>query len=62
MPIATAPLRGMMLDPFGYTRERALIDRYERAVASFLDGLDHPNHALAVETASLPERTPASVT
>ena len=53
-------LRGTMLDPFGYTRERrrerALIDRYERAVASLLDGLDHANHALAVETASLPER------
>ena len=53
-------LRGTMLDPFGYTRERrrerALIDRYERAVASLLDGLDHANHALAVEIASLPER------
>ena len=53
-------LRGTMLDPFGYTRERrrerALIDRYERAVASLLDGLDHTNHALAVEIASLPER------
>ena len=53
-------LRGTMLDPFGYTRERrrerALIDRYERTVASLLDGLDHANHALAVEIASLPER------
>ena len=53
-------LRGTMLDPFGYTRERrrerGLIDRYERAVASLLDGLDHTNHALAVEIASLPER------
>ena len=53
-------LRGTMLDPFGYTRERrrerALIDRYERAVASLLDGLDHTNHALAVEIATLPER------
>ena len=53
-------LRGTMLDPFGYTRERrrerALIDRYERAVASLLDGLDHTNHALAVEIAALPER------
>ena len=53
-------LRGTMLDPFGYTRERrrerALIDRYERAVASLLDGLDHANHALAVEIATLPER------
>ena len=53
-------LRGTAFDPFGYTRERrrerALIDRYERAVASLLDGLDHSNHALAVEIASLPER------
>ena len=53
-------LRGTMLDPFGYTRERhrerALIDRYERAVASLLDSLDHTNHALAIEIASLPER------
>ena len=53
-------LRGTMLDPFGYTRERrrerALIDRYEQAVASLLGELDHTNHALAVEIASLPER------
>ena len=53
-------LRGTMLDPFGYTRERrrerALIDRYEQAVASLLGELDHANHALAVEIASLPER------
>ena len=53
-------LRGTMFDPFGYTRERrrerALIDRYEQAVASLLGELDHTNHALAVEIASLPER------
>ncbi len=53
-------LRGTAFDPFGYTRERrrerALIDRYERTVAALLDGLDHSNHALALEIASLPER------
>ena len=53
-------LRGTMLDPFGYTqerrRERRLIDRYEQVVASLLGGLDHANHAIAVEIASLPER------
>ena len=53
-------LRGTAFDPFGYTRERrrerALIDRYERTVAALLDGLDHSNHALAIEIASLPER------
>ena len=53
-------LRGTAFDPFGYTRERrrerALIGRYERTVAALLDGLDHSNHALAIEIASLPER------
>ncbi len=53
-------LRGTAFDPFGYTRERrrerALIDHYERTVAALLDGLDHSNHALAIEIASLPER------
>ena len=53
-------LRGTAFDPFGYTRERrrerALIDRYERTVAALLDGLDHSNHALTIEIASLPER------
>ena len=53
-------LRGTAFDPFGYTRERrrerVLIDRYERTVAALLDGLDHSNHALALEIASLPER------
>ena len=53
-------LRGTAFDPFGYTRERrrerALIGRYERTVAVLLDGLDHSNHALAIEIASLPER------
>ena len=53
-------LRGTVLDPFGYTRERRrerrLIERYEKVVSSLLDGLDHANHAVAVEIASLPER------
>ena len=53
-------LRGTMLDPFGYTqerqRERSLIERYEQVVASLIDDLDHTNHAVAVEIASLPDR------
>ena len=53
-------LRGTMLDPFGYTqerrRERGLIERYEQVVASLIDDLDHTNHAIAVEIASLPDR------
>ena len=53
-------LRGTMLDPFGFTgerrRERHLIERYEQVVASCIDGLDHTNHAIAVEIASLPDR------
>ena len=53
-------LRGTALDPFGYTRERRaerrLIERYEQVVASLVGGLDHTNHAVAVEFASLPER------
>ena len=53
-------LRGTALDPFGYTRERraerSLIERYEQVVSSLLGGLDHANHAVAVEIASLPER------
>ena len=52
-------LRGTPLDPFGYTaerrRERRLIERYERAVSSCIDGLDHTSHAIAVEIASLPD-------
>ncbi len=53
-------LRGTGFDPFGYTRERRrerrLIGRYEEVVSSLLDALDHANHAVAVEIASLPER------
>ena len=53
-------LRGTVLDPFGYTRERrrerGLIERYERVVSSLIDDLDHANHAIAIEIASLPDR------
>ena len=53
-------LRGTAFDPFGYTRERRaerrLIERYEHVVSSLLGELDHTNHAVAVEIASLPER------
>ena len=53
-------LRGTMLDPFGYTQERRterrLIERYEQVVSILLDGLDHTNHAIAIEIASLPDR------
>jgi indolepyruvate ferredoxin oxidoreductase len=52
-------LRGTWADPFGYSperkRERALIAAYERTIAELLAGLDHDNHALGVEIASLPE-------
>ena len=53
-------LRGTPFDPFGYSaerrRERALITDYEAVVAELAAGLDHDNHALAVEIASAPER------
>ena len=53
-------LRGTMLDPFGHTRERrrerGLVECYERVVSSLIADLDHTNHAIAVEIASLPER------
>jgi indolepyruvate ferredoxin oxidoreductase len=54
------PLRGTALDVFGYTaerkRERALIEDYFRTVETLVASLDHENHALAVEIASLPEQ------
>ena len=53
-------LRGTMLDPFGYTQERRterrLIERYEQVVSTLLGELDHTNHAIAIEIASLPDR------
>jgi indolepyruvate ferredoxin oxidoreductase len=52
-------LRGTALDIFGRTeerrRERALIGEYETVVAELLAGLDHDNHALAVQIAEIPE-------
>ena len=53
-------LRGTAFDPFGRTAERRmerqLIADYEALVAELLAGLDHDNHGLAVELASLPEQ------
>ena len=52
-------LRGTALDPFGRTEERRmerkLITEYEAMVAELLTTLDHDNHALSVEIASVPE-------
>ena len=52
-------LRGTWLDPFGHTpdrrRERALIGEYEQVVEELIAKLNHDNHALAVEIASIPE-------
>jgi indolepyruvate ferredoxin oxidoreductase len=53
-------LRGSLLDPFGHTAERRmerrLIDDYERTVDTLLAGLDHDNHALAVEIAGVAQQ------
>ena len=50
-------LRGTPFDPFGYTKERraerALITAYEETVDELARSLDHDNHALAIEIASL---------
>jgi indolepyruvate ferredoxin oxidoreductase len=52
-------LRGTPFDIFGRTPhrklERQLIADYERTVAEILGGLDHDNHRVAVEIASIPE-------
>ena len=52
-------LRGTRLDIFGYSEERRaerrLIADYESTVGALIDGLDHDNHALAVEIAAIPE-------
>ncbi len=52
-------LRGSALDPFGKSaerrRERALVAEYEETMGDILAGLNHDNHALAVEIAGLPE-------
>lgn len=53
-------LRGSALDVFGYTAERRterkLIEEYFATIDLLLATLDHDNHALAVEIASVPER------
>ena len=52
-------LRGTPFDPFGYTAERQaerrLIEDYEETTDWLLSCLDHDNHALALEIASVPE-------
>jgi indolepyruvate ferredoxin oxidoreductase len=52
-------LRGTALDVFGYTAERKserrLIEDYFKTIDTLLATLDHDNHALAVEIASIPE-------
>jgi indolepyruvate ferredoxin oxidoreductase len=52
-------LRGTAFDIFGYTEERKterrLIADYRTTVDELLVGLDHDNHALAVEIAQIPE-------
>ncbi|HKE46742.1 MAG TPA: DUF6537 domain-containing protein, partial [Rhodanobacteraceae bacterium] len=52
-------LRGTALDVFGYTAERRgerrLIEEYFDTIGMLLAALDHDNHALAVEIASIPE-------
>ncbi len=53
-------LRGSALDVFGYTAERKaerrLIADYRRTIDELISTLNHDNHALAVEIASIPER------
>jgi indolepyruvate ferredoxin oxidoreductase len=53
-------LRGTALDVFGYTAERKgerrLIAEYFATIDTLLATLDHDNHALAVEIASIPEQ------
>jgi indolepyruvate ferredoxin oxidoreductase len=52
-------LRGTPFDVFGYSAERRterrLVAEYESTVDELIGGLDHDNHALAVEIAALPE-------
>jgi indolepyruvate ferredoxin oxidoreductase len=53
-------LRGTALDVFGYTAERKgerkLTEEYFATIEALLATLDHDNHALAVEIASIPEQ------
>ena len=52
-------LRGTAFDIFGYSEERRaerrMIGEYEVVVDELIGGLNHDNHALAVEIATLPE-------
>ena len=52
-------LRGTPFDIFGYAaerkQERRLIADYETLIEELLAGLDHDNHALAVELAAIPD-------
>jgi indolepyruvate ferredoxin oxidoreductase len=53
-------LRGTAFDVFGYTAERRterqLIVEYGKTIDELIAALDHDNHALAVEIASIPEQ------
>jgi indolepyruvate ferredoxin oxidoreductase len=53
-------LRGTVLDPFGYTRERRaerrLIVEYEQTLRVLRESLSPGNHALAVQIAALPQQ------
>lgn len=53
-------LRGTTLDVFGYTAERkmerGLIQAYEKTIDELISSLDHDNHSLAIEIASLPDK------
>ncbi len=53
-------LRGGVFDVFGYTAERRmerrLIGDYQKTMETVLAGLDHENHALALEIANLPQQ------
>ena len=54
------PLRGTVLDVFGYTQERRmerhLVADYEAIVRELSTALSPENHALAIEIASLPAK------
>ena len=53
-------LRGTIFDVFGYSaerrEERQLVRDYEATIAELIQGLNHENHALAIEIASIPEK------
>jgi indolepyruvate ferredoxin oxidoreductase len=52
-------LRGTRFDPFGHAperkMERQLIADYEKTLGELLSGLNHDNHGLAVQIASIPD-------